>query len=165
MSLTVTKPTRHTSTYYHDTPLSLPHQTRYNAPHMPSLKLKIILSICLVATAVGAVALGFLFLSPAIEEYASQTRFESAAWKAAEGQQAGIRIHMIDDLLQNFQLVGMTRAEVDSLLGKPEKTPYFSDYEYVYWLGPERGFISIDSECLGLKFKDEIVSEAKLLRD
>jgi hypothetical protein len=35
----------------------------------------------------------------------------------------------------------------------------------VYWLGPERGFISIDSEWLGIKFKDNVVIEVEILRD
>ena len=37
--------------------------------------------------------------------------------------------------------------------------------DYVYWLGPERGLFSIDSEWLVLKFKDNVVTRAAVLTD
>ena len=55
---------------------------------------------------------------------------------------------MIDDFLDNHKLNSRTIDQVKSLLGEPEDTGYFKDYEMVYWLGPERGLFSIDSEWL-----------------
>lgn len=113
----------------------------------------------------GALLVGYTVAAPSVEEYASRKDFDSSAWKKAEGSNDDIRIKMIDNLLRKHKLIGMPRSQIDSFLGKPDKTSYFSDYEYVYWLGPERGFISIDSEWLGLKFKDDVVTKVTLLRD
>ncbi len=59
----------------------------------------------------------------------------------------------------------MTKTEIDESLGVPPETNYFREYDYVYWLGPERGFMSIDSEWLGIRFENDVVLEARLLRD
>ncbi len=96
--------------------------------------------------------------------HAVKYRFDSAIWKATQGSDPA-RLFMVDDLLRRHSLVGMSRAEVDELLGRPPATDYFRDFEYVYWLGPERGFISIDSEWLGLRFEQERVAEARVLSD
>jgi hypothetical protein len=53
------------------------------------------------------------------------------------------------------RLVGWTRQEVVALLGEPPKTEYFKEFELVYYLGPERGFMGIDSEWLVLKLGPE----------
>lgn len=119
----------------------------------------------LVVIVAGSLFVGLIISTPSIEEYASRRNFDSGEWQKAEGGNDDVRIKMMDSLLHDHKVVGMSRSQIDALLGKPGKTPYFSDYEYVYWLGPERGFMSIDSEWLGLKFKDNVVTEASLLRD
>ena len=58
---------------------------------------------------------------------------------------------MANDLVDNKKLIGLTRQEVVSRLGAQPKTEYFKEFDLVYYLGPERGFISIDSEWLVLK--------------
>jgi hypothetical protein len=120
----------------------------------------------------GAFVLGFgllfgvLFGRPVINDYASRVAFDSAAWKAENGDAAqGIRVRMVDDLLARHKLVGMARAQVEELLGVPPATPYFREYDYVYWLGPERGFISIDSEWLVVKINEGVVVSAKIVTD
>jgi len=60
---------------------------------------------------------------------------------------------MVDDLLKKHQLVEMSRDQVNDLLGVPPVTAHFREYDYVYWLGQERGAFAIDSEWLVLKFK------------
>ena len=121
------------------------------------------------ASIVLAVAiLGIYLASPSTREYAARQSFDSARWQASlrNEETEPIRLRMIDDLLQNHQLEGRTKAEIHALLGKPPETPYFKDYEYVYWLGPERGYMSIDSEWLGLKFDEkQRVTAGALLRD
>jgi len=125
----------------------------------------------IVAYAAGFVAVlvflaSSMALTPALRDYASRTSFDSAAWKAENGPgPRGARVHMVDDLLRQRKLVGMTRREINGLLGVPPPTPYFADYEYVYWLGPERGFISIDSEWLAITFRNDVAVAAKVLRD
>ena len=90
--------------------------------------------------------------------------FDSDAWKSVAGNDPS-RLAMVDDLLARRELVGMTRAAVDELLAVRPATGYFADFDYVYWLGPERGFMSIDSEWLCLDFDDDIVVKATLMRD
>jgi len=73
---------------------------------------------------------------------------------------------MVDDLLKNRNFVGDTRPEVIAVLGEPEKTGYFKSYDLVYWLGPERGFMGIDSEWLIMKLNSEKrVSECRIASD
>ena len=112
--------------------------------------------------------IGYMFFVPAVSDYAKRRDFDSVSWKneaIVNELENPIRLSMLDDLLKKHELVGMTRNQIDELLGVPKPTGYFNDYDYVYWLGPERGFISIDSEWLGVKFTNNIVSEAKILRD
>lgn len=114
----------------------------------------------------GFVALALLVLLGITQyvRYAAKYRFDSAIWKATGGDDPA-RVFMVDDLLRRHPLIGMPRADVEDLLGRPPATDYFRDFEYVYWLGPERGFIAIDSEWLGLKFEQDRVTEARVLSD
>lgn len=54
----------------------------------------------------------------------------------------------MDDLVRSHDFRNWSRAQVVALLGEPPRTDYFSSYDLVYWLGPERSAISIDSEWL-----------------
>ncbi|MSU55855.1 MAG: hypothetical protein EXS51_00890 [Candidatus Taylorbacteria bacterium] len=110
--------------------------------------------------------IGYLFLVPVISDYAHRTQFDSASWKdeqLVDNWENSIRLRMVDDLLRKHELVGMSKNQVDELLGVPKPTGYFSDYDYVYWLGPKRRFVSTDDEWLGIKFKNNIIVEAKIL--
>ena len=79
---------------------------------------------------------------------------------------ASVRLRMADDLVDNKKLIGLTRQEVVARLGEPPKTEYFKEFDLVYNLGPERGFISIDSEWLVLKLgPDGRVNRATIARD
>ena len=52
------------------------------------------------------------------------------------------------------------------MLGSPKDHGYFKEYDLVYWLGPERGFLRIDSEWLAISFgEDGKVNEYLLVRD
>jgi hypothetical protein len=73
---------------------------------------------------------------------------------------------MVDDLLRKYQFSGMARQEVTNIIGEPDKTEYFKDWDMVYWLGPERGFISIDSEWLVFRLDSQKkVKEFKIVSD
>jgi hypothetical protein len=92
--------------------------------------------------------------------------FDPIAWQDEGQVQQGIRLGMADRLIARGTLKAMTRNEVVKLLGEPPKTDYFSDWDLVYWLGPERGFISVDSEWLVLRLgTDERVVDCRIVRD
>lgn len=130
------------------------------------MKLRTGITLALLAPA--ALAIIGLLCGPSIEEYLQRQPFDSAEWRKSLAQESRdeIRLRMVDDLLDRHVLRGKTRGEIEALLGTPPRTNYFPEYDYVYWLGPERGFIRIDSEWLGLKFDGSgRVSKVSLLRD
>jgi hypothetical protein len=93
--------------------------------------------------------------------------FDRAAWNAeAEGIDDFRRHRMADWLLKRQRLVGLSRAEIVSMLGEPTKTSHFREYDLVYVLGNERGWMSIDSEWLLMRLDGTgRVSMAELGRD
>lgn len=99
---------------------------------------------------------------------AGHEQFQVAMWRdpnQAEGALA-VRGCMVDDLLATHDFHGRPRSEVVGLLGEPRKTEYFSNYDLVYWLGPERGLMSIDSEWLVFKLDSvKRVREYRLVTD
>lgn len=109
----------------------------------------------------------FMFVSPTISDFALRRHFDSeawkdAAWKTSVGPHSNVRLQMVDDLLKRYKLIGMTRVQLVELLGPPN--PFESrqsDVSYTYYLGPERGFISIDDEWLDIKFGGERVVSAR----
>lgn len=106
-----------------------------------------------------------ILFGPMIGDYSQRTPFDSDRWKIAVNEQKPVRLRMVDDLRRRHKLEGMSRQDIEQLLGKPPQTNYFREYEYVYWLGPERGFISIDSEWLCIKFSKDIATEVRICRD
>jgi len=90
--------------------------------------------------------------------------FDPGLWKNA-ATFSSVRLRMADDLIGSGKLQGLTRAEIFSLLSEPPKTDYFKEYDLVYYLGPERSSISIDSEWLVVKFgQDGRVAKAAIVR-
>ena len=60
------------------------------------------------------------------------------------------------------------RAQLESLLGVATRTGYFTELrpDLLYCLGPERGFLGIDSEWLAIWFDDNSKAERwELLTD
>jgi len=112
--------------------------------------------------------IGYFFWAPVVSHYVHRTPFNSTSWKNEQPVNHWMypmRLRMVDDLLKTYELVGMSKNQVDELLSIPEPTGYFRDYHYVYQLGPDRGPISIDSEWLGIKFENDKVVEARILKD
>ena len=73
---------------------------------------------------------------------------------------------MVDDLIRSHRLNHMSRREVEQLLGSPTATNYFKEYDLIYWLGPERGFMGIDSEWLAISFDGQgVVQSYAIVRD
>lgn len=76
------------------------------------------------------------------------------------------RVKMVDDMLGKYKLVGQTKEEVVELLGNDTNTEYFKEVNnFVYYLGDERGLISIDSEWLVITFDNDIAVKVKIERD
>jgi hypothetical protein len=112
--------------------------------------------------------IGYFLLGPSVSDYANRTEFDPISWRDKDlinNWENPVRLRMVDNLLKTYKLVGMSKNQIDELLGVPQPPGYFSDHDYVYWLGPERGLISIDSEWLGIKFQDNVAIEARILRD
>jgi hypothetical protein len=95
--------------------------------------------------------------------------FIAAWWRAGEQHWSDPlhRRHRIADwLILSDRLIGHSREDVVTLLGEPPPTEYFKEWDMVYLLGAERGFISIDSEWLVLRLDDRrVVREARIVGD
>jgi hypothetical protein len=99
-----------------------------------------------------------------LEEILARRDFDGETWRKAAHSNDPVRLKMVDALLRKAHLVGKRRSEIEALLGPPDERRHLG-YDYTYWLGPERGFFSIDYEWLGIKFKNDTVIEAKDVRD
>ncbi len=92
--------------------------------------------------------------------------FDPNVWKDEAQVRQGVRLEMADRLIARGTLLGKTRDEVMQQLGEPPPTGYFADWDMVYWIGPERGYFSIDSEWLVLRLgEDGRVVENRIVRD
>ena len=92
----------------------------------------------------------------ACSTFISHHSFSTAQWE----QYPNERTKIVDDLLMRYDLIGMQESEILALLGNHDNdSGYFSsENRFVYRLGMERGFISIDSEWLIIDFDDGIVT-------
>lgn len=63
-------------------------------------------------------------------------------------------------------LEGLSRTEIERLLGPANETSYFREWTMVYELGRERGFIAIDSEWLVINLDNSgVATESRIVRD
>ena len=126
-------------------------------------------AIMLVPIGLIATAVVYLSLAPRQENYAHRTKFEPAGWSSESRDQTSgwpTRLRMIDDLVASRRLDGLQRGDVTALLGPADQTEYFKGWDLVYWLGPERGWIRIDSEWLVLRLDGSgRVAEYRIVRD
>ena len=118
------------------------------------MKRKLLVASFLVIVAIGA----WFTLRPG-------RHFSASLWKNS-ATPPSVRLRMADDLINSQRLVGLTRQEVIALLGEPRRTEYFKEFDIVYYLGPQRGFMGIDSEWLVLKLNpDGRVKKAAVAHD
>lgn len=77
------------------------------------------------------------------------------------------RRHRMADTIVLFRtLEGLQRSEIESRLGIPPETDKFRDWDLVYPLGAERGFLSIDSEWLVIRLDATgTASDIRIVRD
>ena len=119
-----------------------------------------------VCVCIAVLAVLFTVLFAAWRFWFPGRAFDPAAWRDKVRVAQGVRLGMADRLIALRALDGKTRAAVVEMLGEPPATGYFSNWDLVYWLGPERGFISVDSEWLVLRLDaDGRVAEYRILRD
>jgi hypothetical protein len=140
-----------------------------NDPAAVSSKKRFRLALLLGAIAVTSpIWFPFAYIATKIFSEPFHVRsFDSVEWKNSLSDKTNrVRLQMVDDLLASGRLIGLTRAEVIATLGVPPQTNYFREYDFVYWLGLQRGFAGIDSEWLVIKLDDDgRVREAKLVND
>ena len=92
-----------------------------------------------------------------IDDNVDRVEFNSAIWKStpAEFSLESMRLRMVDDFLNKYDAIGMSRGEIVKLLGEPDDTSYFKAYEMVYMLGQEtESYFAIDSQWLLFKLSD-----------
>ena len=110
----------------------------------------------------------YVFAWPTLRDYFNQQAFNPAIWQANAPfsvDEPPKRQMMVRDLLKNHLHLGISRQEVEILLGKPVAGKKVDGVDYIYLLGPERGFSGIDFEWLGLKFTHDKLQEVKIFTD
>jgi hypothetical protein len=123
--------------------------------------------ILLVLTAMS----GVLIISTGVYWYLcyGPIRFDSALWlqgESAEFSSKAPRLRMADGLVRSGLLMGKTRPQIEALLGSPAQGPNPWQADMIYWLGPERSFIEIDSEWLAIRFSGAgVVCDVRIVRD
>src|SRR5690606_10909744 len=76
------------------------------------------------------------------------------------------RVKMVNDLFRKHTLASHSKDQVVELLGPDTENAYFKKIDnMVYYLGPERGLISIDSEWLVIEFDNNTVVDYHIKRD
>ena len=118
--------------------------------------------------AVGLTLPGLVIVSQLLGPKVAPLPFESAGWRAAprdDGTHNAVRLRMADSFLADQRPVGKSRREIVALLGEPDDTPFFPQYDMAYYLGPARSPMPIDSEWLVFTLADGVVTEAKLVTD
>jgi len=116
-------------------------------------------------TIIVCIAVWFVF-GDSIQERLNRLKFDSVTWRAGSGFTNSVRIRMVDDLLQRHQFIGTRQEEVILVLGQPDETNHFGNWNMIYHLGPERGFISIDDEWLVFRLDNQKkVAEYRIVSD
>jgi hypothetical protein len=87
-----------------------------------------------------------------------EIQFDSALWQ----QQKRLRPRMIHSLLGEYQLLGISRGDVDEMLGKPSGRDSIREGNYIYWAGTDGG---IDDMWLEIDFENDIVTATRYLPD
>jgi hypothetical protein len=131
---------------------------------------RLLVGLFLSVGLIGMVAVGagvWFFFGDSIGEHLRRRRFDALVWKSnSHTLTNAMRIRMVDDLLRRYNFRGMTREQATAIIGEPDKTDYFKNWDMVYWLGPERGWISIDSEWLVLRIDNQNkISDYRIVTD
>jgi len=105
---------------------------------------------------------------PAADDLRHRLPFDAESWRrrsADADPEWPTRLRMVDSLIDRKRLDGLNRAQVERLLGPSDPTDKWKDWDLVYWLGPERGPIGIDSEWLVVRFDGHGAATYRIVRD
>ena len=114
---------------------------------------------------IGIVIIGYVLFvatmvfSPTVNDYLNRTEFDSDKWKSWEESESELTLRwdMVSDLTSDYELVGMTVQEVESLLGEPNQLSKDSFYYYL-------GSLGIDTGTLHLTIENGVVTDYKVYR-
>lgn len=84
--------------------------------------------------------------------------FDAASWRA----ERALRPRMIRSLLAQQQMVGMSRGEVDRMLGEPDNADSVGQGSYLYRVGSDG---VIDDMWLTIDFQDDRVVAVRYVPD
>lgn len=106
--------------------------------------------------AIGALLVVLVAAAVLLAGYQNRHSFTPEKWRAEPEH----RSRIVDDLLRDHPLLGLSEDEVVTLLGEHNNDyGYFNRHDrYVYYMGAERGLFAMDSEWLILDFADGVVT-------
>ncbi|WP_460220689.1 hypothetical protein [Psychroserpens sp. MEBiC05023] len=90
-----------------------------------------------------------------------EERFNASRWHS----EPTLRYKMVDDIIDNELLIGLTQDEVFSLLGQPEFFNETSENQITYYLGKAPSFNRDLTNQLVIIFKDERVDKVFHLKE
>jgi len=128
------------------------------------------LAVVLAApVALYAVGWAYFVAGPSADDLRHRLPFDAEGWRRRSADtepEWPTRLRMVDSLIDRKLLDGLNRAQVERLLGPADHTAYFKEWDLVYRLGPERGWMSIDSEWLVVRFDARgAVATYRIVRD
>ena len=116
--------------------------------------------VAFVLSGLYLLIIGYILFGPGVENVRHRQKFDAEVWRQS-ADDSGMwppRLCMADHLIRSGKLDGLTEAEVLALLGEPAKKGFpgaASQCDIHYYIGPERGFIRIDSEWLFIAFGND----------
>lgn len=101
----------------------------------------------------------YLFVWPEVNAYMRQMSFDAASWQDQEQvyDQDPVRLRMVESLLSEHSLIGMTREQLFVLLGPGEPDGSSTD-TILYWLGPEQGLLGLEDQYLKISLENDIIT-------
>lgn len=86
-----------------------------------------------------------------------QMTFDSALWQDEERyySEPYPRQQMLESVRSEVLVTGQSKEDVVDRLGPPTDTEKFADHGLVYWIGPEKGVISVDYQWLVIDFDEK----------
>ena len=139
---------------------------------MRSAKRIILAAIVVVGLLIAAfIAFTIISNNHCVSEIAKSLQpFDAKKWteagaKGASSAQQEYRISAIEDLLAHKNFKGQTKAQLIELLGEPTQTDKLPNYDMIYWLGPDRSCMRMDSEWLVFTLKNGQVESYSVIVD
>lgn len=128
---------------------------------------KLIKKIVILITGLAIVCLGVLFYLQSdlfYEHEKSLNSFDKSAWHTASTKSNGNTIdgiprrRMVNDLLDNYIKLGMSRNEIEELIGKGEES-YKENTEIIYYLGFPSYKFTFNTDVLKIIYKNNLCIE------